>query len=175
MSILDFGPVKATRLNHAIEHATIHILSGAQPGVSMAGRSNSRGFIIYGNLSTEAIQQAVQEAIRRMRAGETYLAIHPNCGTNLVTTAVLTAGATMLSTAGRRRQLLDRIPAGIFGALVGVVLGQFLGAALQQRVTTCADLEEVDVLSVERKQVGRRVLHSVRLQHRPAAFSRETP
>ncbi|NOX63930.1 MAG: hypothetical protein GXP42_18605 [Chloroflexi bacterium] len=165
MSILDFGPVGATRRNHAIEHATIHILTNRLPSVSMAGRSNSRGFVIYGDISAEAIRDAVLEAIERIRNGETHLAIHPNCGTNMVTTAVLTAAATMLATAGRRRHLLDRIPAGVLGALAGVFLGQFLGASLQQRLTTCAQLDQVDLLGVERKQIGNRVMHRVRLEH----------
>lgn len=165
MSILDFGPFGAIRRNHAIEHATIHILSRMQPQTSMAGRSNSKGFVIYGDLSTEAIGQAVAEAISRMRAGEHYLAIHPNCGTNLVTTAVLSSSATLLASAGKSRHLVDRIPAGIVGALVGVFAAQFLGNNLQEWLTTCADIGQARVLDIQRRQLGKRVVHRVKIQY----------
>ena len=171
MSLLDFAPISSTRRNHALEHATIHILSRMLPQTSMAGRSTSRGFFIYGDLSTDALVEALQEAIRRMRAGEAYLAIHPNCGTNLVTTAVLTAGATMAASAGRGRHLIDRIPAGLLAALVAAFTAQFVGTLLQARVTTSADLGVVDVLTVERRQMGRRVWHWVGLQHGPTPAS----
>ncbi len=165
MGILDYGPIVSTRRNHAIEHATIHILSRMRPQTNMAGRSDSRGFVIYGDLSADTIRDAVLEAIHRMRSGESHLAIHPNCGTNLVTTAVLSAGATLLAIAGPRRSLFDRIPAGIFGALVGVFAAQFVGNRLQEKVTTCAELGPVEILDIQRREIGQRVLHWVRLQH----------
>ena len=169
MGILDYGPIGSIRRNHAIEHATIHILSRMRPQTNMAGRSDSHGFVIYGDLSTDTIRAAVVEAIQRIRSGESQLAIHPNCGTNLVTTAVLAAGATLLASAGPRRSLADRIPAGLFGALVGVFAAQFVGNNLQEKVTTCADLGPVEILDIQRREIGRRVLHQVRLQHESQA------
>ncbi|MCO6453068.1 MAG: hypothetical protein J5I90_19950 [Caldilineales bacterium] len=167
MGIFDIPLISNTRRNHALEHATIHILSRMEPNTSMAGRSNSAGFFIYGNLPTEAIGEAVNEAIRRLHSGEDHLAIHPNCGTNMVTTAVLVTLTTMLTTAGKKRHLLERIPTGILGATVAVFIAQILGTNLQQRVTTCADIGDVDVLSVERRQVRSRILHWVQLQYHP--------
>ncbi|MBX7234713.1 MAG: hypothetical protein K1X65_10035 [Caldilineales bacterium] len=170
MRLLEFGPIAAIRRNHAIEHATIHILSRMRPETNMAGRSNSHGFVIYGDLATETITQAVAEAIRRIRGGEARLAIHPNCGTNMVTTATLTTAATLLAGGmGRRRHWLDRIPTATIAALLAVFISQFVGPTLQQRVTTSASLGGVDVLEVQRKQFGSRVLHWVRLQHTPSA------
>ena len=168
MGLLDVGPLAATRRNHAIEHATIHILSRMRPQTNMAGRSNSRGFIIYGQLSTDILQEAVAEAIFRISSGESHLAIHPNCGTNLVTTAVLSSTATLLASAGRQRHLADRVAAGLVGAMVGVFAAQFLGNGLQEWVTTCADLDDVKIVDIERRQIGQRVLHRVQLQHAPA-------
>lgn len=168
MGLLEFGPIGATRRNHAIEHATIHILSRMRPETSMAGRSNSRGFVIYGDIATESVGQAVSEAIRRISAGEVGLAIHPNCGTNMVTTAVLTATSTLLAgIGGRRRHWLDRIPAAMIAALLAVFVAHFVGPTLQQRVTTSTYLGVVDVLGVQRREFGSRVLHWVSLQHTP--------
>jgi len=171
MNILNQGFIGRTRRNHAIEHATIHILSRMVPSVNIAGRSSGDGFVIYGDLSTDAIKAAVQEAIARIRQGAVYLAIHPNCGTNMLTTAALTASATMLASAGKRRHLLDRIPSGLLGAFVGVIAAQFLGPTLQEHLTTNANLGRVDVLDIKRKQIGRRVVHLVSLRH---AFPDET-
>ncbi len=159
-----------TRWNHAIEHATIHILSRMTPFTSMAGRSNSRGFYIYGDIPTEMVRQAVDEAIRRLRQGERQLAIHPNCGTNMLASAVLAAGGTMLGVTGTRgRGWIEQAPAGVLGALIGVVLGQLVGMRLQAKITTDADLPPVHVTEIERRQLGRRVFHWVGLAYAPLA------
>lgn len=151
-----------TRWNHAIEHATIHILSRMMPYVSMAGRSNTRGFYIYGDVPTETLQQAVEEAITRLLAGEHQLAIHPNCGTNMVSSALLAASATMLATTTtKRRGLSEQIPAGVLGALMGVVLGQVVGLRLQAQVTTGTDFPRARIVEIQRKQAGKRVFHWV--------------
>ena len=102
--ILELPMVRRTRRNHGLEHATIHILSRRMKKLRMAGRSDSGGFILIGDAPTEAIESAAREALRRMKAGDHELAIHPNCGTNLVTTASLATGAAMLGLAGASRK-----------------------------------------------------------------------
>ena len=167
-SIVNF--YKLISWNHAIEHGSLHILSRMLPYVSMAGRSNSRGFYIYGNVPTEAVRQAVQEAIDRIEAGEHQLAIHPNCGTNMIASAVLAAGGTMLATTStRRRGLMEQIPAGVLGALMGVVLGQVVGLRLQAHVTTNANFTGAHITEIQRKQVGKRVYHWVGIAYNHAA------
>ena len=162
----DVNFVTLTRWNHAIEHATIHILSRMLPYSSMAGRSNRRGFYIYGDLPTETLRDAVQESIDRLLAGEHQLAIHPNCGTNMVSSAVLAAGATMLATTGtKRRGLPEQIPAGIMGALIGVVLGQVVGLRLQAKVTTGTGFKRARIVEIQRKQVGKRVYHWIGISY----------
>ncbi len=154
------------RWNHAVEHATIHILSRMLPYVSMAGRSNKNGFYIYGDLPTEMLRSAVQEAIDRILAGEHQLAIHPNCGTNMVSSAVLAAGGTMLATTGtKHRGLSEQVPAGILGALMGVVLGQVVGLRLQAQVTTGTDFKRARIVEIQRKQIGKRVYHWIGISY----------
>jgi hypothetical protein len=53
------------------------------------GRSTPNGFILYGDLPTDAVHEAAQEALERLRAGEHYLAVHPTCGTNAVAAGTL--------------------------------------------------------------------------------------
>ena len=150
------------RWNHAIEHGTIHVLSRMMPYVSMAGRSHSRGFYIYGDIPTETLREAVQEAIDRISAGEHQLAIHPNCGTNMISSAVLAAGGTMLATTStRRRGLMEQVPAGLLGALMGVMLGQVIGLRLQAKVTTNTNFHTARITDIQRKQMGKRVYHWV--------------
>jgi hypothetical protein len=86
--ILDLPYILETRRNHALEHATLHMLARTHK-INMAGHSNPTGFFIFGELLTEDIRSALNEAYRRLRAGERGLAIHPGCGTNLVATAFL--------------------------------------------------------------------------------------
>ena len=85
------GTIARIRRNHGLEHATIHVLSEGHKRFSAQGNSDHRGFHlnIYGDVTGEEVAAAVAEAHRRLRAGERHLAVHPNCGTVLVTTAML--------------------------------------------------------------------------------------
>src|SRR3954463_10192367 len=98
--VLDLPLVRRTRRNHGLEHATITILSQRVKNLKMAGRSDSGGFVLLGEAPTEQIEASVQEALRRLRGGERALAVHPNCGTNLLTTGFMTTVAAMLGMAG---------------------------------------------------------------------------
>ena len=94
--------LQQTRQHHAIEHATIHLLAARFPRRVMAGMSDPWGFTLFGQLSTEAIEEAVEEAIQRLQDGEEELAFHPNCGTNFTTTILLATAAAFLGSVGWR-------------------------------------------------------------------------
>src|SRR5581483_6864729 len=78
---LNLPYVRRTRRNHGLEHATVHVLN--KP---VSGRSDAGGFWLMGDVSTSEVEAAAREALRRMQNGEHQLAVHPNCGTGLVTT-----------------------------------------------------------------------------------------
>ena len=44
--------LSAVRHNHALEHATLHVLSQRFPGVKMAGVSIPQGFFLFAYLPT---------------------------------------------------------------------------------------------------------------------------
>ncbi len=88
--------LQQTRQHHAIEHATIHLLAARFPRRVFAGMSDPWGFTLYGQLSSEAIEEAVCEAIQRLQDGEEELAFHPNCGTNLTASILLVTAAAFL-------------------------------------------------------------------------------
>ncbi|MCB0139493.1 MAG: hypothetical protein KDE50_06240, partial [Caldilineaceae bacterium] len=81
--------VRRTRQHHAIEHATIHLLNERYPSRRISGLSDVVGFTIMGNVHPEEVRQAVGNALLRLQAGDTHLAIHPNCGTNLAASGIL--------------------------------------------------------------------------------------
>ncbi|MEW5986422.1 MAG: DUF6391 domain-containing protein [Chloroflexota bacterium] len=151
-----------TRRNHALEHATIHVLSEHHRGFSAQGNSTPQGFFlnIYGNLGDEAIIAAVEEAYTRLKKGEHHLAIHPNCGTVLLTTATMaTLAAQMAFGLEQRRQkrggtdasvFINGLPGAILAALVSLIVSRPVGMALQAKVTTDAELGNLQVRSVRR-------------------------
>jgi len=67
------------RKNHALEHATIHVLEEIVP-VKLSGVSNPNGFVIQGVSDPYLVLQAAHEAKRRLLSGEKDLAVHPRCG-----------------------------------------------------------------------------------------------
>ncbi len=151
--LLNIPMIRRVRRNHGLEHATIHILSRKVKNLSMAGRSTSSGFYLYGNVSTSEVETAVGEALKRMKAGEHGLAIHPNCGTGLVTAGILTSMATLVGTTGMRSGILDRLsrlPTVILLSTLSLILAQPLGLALQQHFTTLGDLGDMQVVGINR-------------------------
>jgi hypothetical protein len=150
MSILDAPFVSETRRNHALEHATIHLLSKRFPGRNMAGHSNPTGFFLFGDLPTEDVRSAVSEALTRLQNGESRLAIHEGCGTNYVVTGALAGFFTLLGMNGTRntRERLERFPLLIVLSMLAFVIGQPLGLALQKRVTTQPDPGGLSITNV---------------------------
>jgi len=163
--LLDQPTLLRTRRNHALEHATIHLLS-ARPGRTMlAGHSDSRGFHLLGEVPTEEVESAVRRALSRLQAGEGRLAVHPNCGTNLITGAALAGTASFLVTGMTRRRRwtdwLDQLPLALLAAWAGLMLAQPLGTLLQQRITTEAHLGDLQVTSVRRIRWRGPTLHRI--------------
>ena len=105
--------LQQTRQHHAIEHATIHLLAARFPRRVFAGMSDPWGFTLYGQLSGDAIEEAVGEAIQRLQDGEEELAYHPNCGTNLTAAILLVTAAAFLGSVDWRNSHLSS-PAGTF-------------------------------------------------------------
>ena len=144
--------ILSVRRNHGLEHATIHILNRRR--YQLSGRSSDKGFVLLGEVPTEQVESAVIEALQRMKAGERKLAIHPNCGTNLVTTGILATAAAYLGFAGRgRRQGWERFPTMVVVMMAVVLLSMPLGMSLQRHFTTEGDPGEMELVSVTRDVV----------------------
>lgn len=161
MKLSPWAIVEAFRRNHALEHATMHVLAQRYPYVSLAGRATPKGFIIYGDLSSEAVASAAHEALQRLLAGERELAIHPRCGTNFVAAGVLAGLSSLVVTWRQPRRLLNRLPRVVLAATAAVLMAQPLGVWLQERVTTSSGFEGARIRGVSRRQWGKVVSHHV--------------
>ncbi len=147
------NPILATRQNHALEHATIAILL-QRSGINtrIAGRASVGGFNIYGNLSTPVVEDAAQEALRRLNNGERELALSPFCGTNIVVAGILAGVASILAMGSGDRFL--NLPRVILATIVAVLAAQPLGKLVQKRLTTHTDLNGMVITAVSRSGLG---------------------
>lgn len=157
-----------TRRNHAIEHATIHILTPRYPRQSLAGRADRRGFFVYGDVSTEDVRWSVLEAVERLKT-EPELAVHPFCGTNLVVGGVIAGVTSLLALATlpehrRPARPIDVLPRLMLAGTAAMLASQAVGPRVQEHITTCPDTTGVRLGSIERHERGRHVLHRVYIQ-----------
>ncbi len=148
--ILDLPLLLETRRNHAVEHATLHILARKFKNQSMGGHSNPTGFYLMGRFTKEDIQEAADEAMGRLRAGESGLAIHEGCGTNIATSTLLPAMFAFVPMQRTRSNLwrVLLIPFAIGLAVFGYLLSKPLGPWLQKNVTTEADLGNMRIVDI---------------------------
>lgn len=155
-SILETPTVSRVRRNHGLEHATLTLLAPKYPHVPLAGHSDTGGFWILGAASTEDIRAAAEQALARMRAGEHILAVHPNCGTNLVTAGVMAGAAAWLGMVGSRRgqDQWDRLPVSIMLATLALLLAQPIGPRLQASVTTSGDPGDLEISAIRMEERG---------------------
>jgi hypothetical protein len=136
---------------HALEHATVWILSQItyNPALtnyylddveheveSFSGMSTEQGFYLSGNVPIERLRQVVEQALHRLTCGETQLAIHPYCGTNLSVELMLTSSFILSA-----HLLLPRAPLEQFVGLglavaTATYIAPGVGTLLQQYLTT---------------------------------------
>lgn len=152
---LDLPYILETRRNHALEHATLHVLARTHKG-PLAGHSNPTGYFILGEVTNEDLRAAAQEARSRLNAGEHELAVHPGCGTNLAASLFFSGTLAWLPLRGRRSILgrLAVLPLALALAALGAALARPLGPALQRRITTEADLGELQIVDVRPVRTG---------------------
>jgi len=158
MNILEMEPFATVRRHHAIEHATVTILTERNPSLRLIGRSDTTGFNIYGEVDKDELNDAARRALARLQNGESALAIHPRCGTNLVVAGLLTALAAILAIG--RKPRLDRIPNVILATTFAAFVAQPLGATLQARVTTSPDARGARIAAIRASQMGQ-----IKVQH----------
>jgi len=164
-SLFVVSPFMRVRRNHALEHATLQVLTEKNPHRYLAGYSDLRGFWVLGEVETQDLQQAVDEAHARLLAGEKNLAIHPNCGTNFAATGLLAGAAAwlgMLGTGKGLRSKLDRFPLIVSLVTLVLIMSQPVGPYLQKTVTTDPNLGNLHVFEIMRYQRSGTPMHRVK-------------
>jgi hypothetical protein len=155
--------ISRIRRNHGLEHATIHVLTEKYKQFSAQGNSDHRGFSlnIYGDIKDYQVEAAVQEAYERLRNGEHQLAVHPNCGTVLVTTATLSTLAVQLvfgvdslrnnsSSKNKLNTLLNTGPMAVLMATLAIIVSKPLGMKLQEKYTTDGHVGNLKIVQVRK-------------------------
>ncbi len=135
---------------HALEHATVWVLSEtksayAPPGRAktvqvdnelLGGLSTEQGFYLYGEVNISDLRRAVTLGLNRLINGEWDLAVHPRCGTNASVAMLLTAGLVVgVNLLLPFRPIEQLIGLGI-AATTAAELAPDLGSIAQRYLTT---------------------------------------
>ncbi len=129
--------IRATRANHALEHATIEqLLRRHNYRLRVVGRSFPGGFDLYGDLGADEVADAAHDALARLQGGEHHLAVSPYCGTNLAVAGIFAglAGALLL----RGKLSVGHFPKLALVGMGAALAAQPLGRMAQEHVTTSA-------------------------------------
>lgn len=137
----------AVKQNHALEHATIVLLSRQFPDVRLAGISFAAGFFVFGDVPTEAILPAAQEALHLLRTSSPEMAVHERCGTNLAVTGILTGVAAM--SVAKMRRPFNSLSNVILASTAALILARPLGLTVQRYVTTQTPSSSMTILGVK--------------------------
>jgi hypothetical protein len=147
--------------NHGLEHGTISLLmSRGANNQAMAGYSIPGGFLVLGNVTMQQVSDAAAEALARMKAGESDLAISPFCGTNIVVGAALTTMGTLLGyrLAGGGSPGVSRA---FSNAALAIVASRPVGRMVQRLYTTSSDVGDMQIEGVSYHQLGKLTAHWV--------------
>ena len=157
--------IRATRQHHAIEHATLHVLARQSAPAFAAGISDPDGFTLLGDIDRAQAERAVHTALTALQEGQSHLAIHPHCGTNLLTQALLCLSVTRMAWRARGLGPVPTAMLAVTGFMGVIETGKALGAKAQT-YTTLSDVEDRQVREIFPVSVlGRRCLR-VRLTAR---------
>ncbi len=145
--------IGSVRRNHALEHATISVLaSRLGRDVRLVGRAAQTGFYLYGDMPSDRVKEAANEALHRLQRGERHLAISPMCGTNLAVAGVLAGISSLLALGNRSR--LERAPSVLLASMLAVLAAQPLGRLAQKHLTTDSDLTGTELVGIREGRRG---------------------
>ncbi len=163
---MNLNPIQNIRRHHAIEHASLSIILSKNSALHLAGYSDNLGFWVVGDVETDKMMAAVDEAITRLQAGEASLAIHPNCGTNFAASGIIAGSLAWLGMLGTNRSFkkqLDRWPMIVTLVTLGLIASQPLGPYLQANFTTDANIGDVKVKEITITKRGAVQVHRFKL------------
>ena len=155
------------RRNHGLEHATLNLLGKNFPKQSFAGHSDAGGFWILGEIATSELTGTILDALERLKSGQGHLAIHKNCGTNLLVSgfaAGLAGAAGLIGVGERPRDKIERIPIITALSVVALALSRPLGPLLQKELTASGDPGSLQVISITIHYLQGTTAHRIKTQ-----------
>ncbi len=159
--------ISRTRRNHGLEHATLNLLQEHFPHQSFAGHSDPGGFWIVGDIDAPRLTEITKKALEKLRNGNHKLALHENCGTNMLTTGTMAglAGAMgLIGTGNKKGSRWERLPLVVLLATIAVILSRPLGLYLQRNVTTNGKPGSLHITKVTTHQQGQVTAHRIQTQ-----------
>jgi len=163
--VLQMEPFWQVRANHALEHATLHLLEPHASGRRMAGFSDAGGFWLFADLPPDQVLQSASEALQRLQAGESELANHQKCGTNMIVPAFTAGSLAWLAMAGAGRgffKKLRRLPLVIMMVLLGYELGKPLSPLVQSKVTAPELAPQLEIINGLYYKLAGLTIHRIR-------------
>ncbi len=172
-----FKELLMLRQVHALEHATVWVLSESSPSSDrspnhpmgtdnqmLGGLSTESGFYLYGQVNKNQLESAVRTALQRITSGEWDLAVHPRCGTNLSVSLLLTAGFAVGANFFLPKDPLSQLAGLGLAATTAASVAPDLGTIAQKYLTTGIpfNLAFEDIIPVE--DMWGRTAHFVRLR-----------
>ena len=112
-----------------------------------------------GDLFRHHLRRAVGDALLRLQAGESELAIHPNCGTNLAVMGIVVTFLALLANSTKRHPV-EKFATTLILVLPGLLVGRGLGSHLQA-YTTLADVGNRWVAEI--RPIARRSVRAYRV------------
>jgi hypothetical protein len=155
------------RRNHGLEHATLNLLAEIHPGQPFAGHSDVGGYWILGEVSTTVLTTTVKDALERLHEGQSQLAIHKNCGTNLLISGLaagLAGAAGLIGVGERPRDKIERIPLITLFSVIALILSRPLGPILQEKITTSGIPGSLKIISISKHKIHGVTAHRIRTQ-----------
>lgn len=150
--ILEFPLIKRVRQNHAYEHATIHMLN--RQNYILSGRASLGGFVVMGDVPTEKVTAAAEEALSRLKKGQKQWALHPNCGTNLVTAGMMSTTIAAVGFVGtNRKSAWERFPIIMLAMMITALYSTPIGMVVQEHITTEGNPGDMQLVHVKRGEM----------------------
>ncbi|NSW52554.1 MAG: hypothetical protein HPY85_08640 [Anaerolineae bacterium] len=163
------NPITRVRRNHALEHATLAILQQKGTRGVLGGISGPGGFWLFGNIDPTLLQEAVEEALQRLRRGEHRLAVSPNCGTNFAVPGALGALAAwvVMLLPGKQdfKSKLERLPLMMLLVTLVLILSRPLAKLVQERLVTDPNPGSMKVTAIMIYNRGGQTVQHIQTRH----------
>lgn len=137
---------KKVRKNHALEHGAIHVLEESLGRCNIEGMSYEDGFSLKGLVEPSVALYAAQEALERMKRGESSLAIHPRCGTTVVVVNTLSSLLFILLLLSTGSLSVLNVVIALF---IAHILGPMTSSLAQRYITTDSNVRSLEISGIE--------------------------